>query len=227
MDQRELIERLFSPGSRVFIEYVDAQSKINNCSTLIESLEGIYLVLYAPVVNNVPLVFCESQELTLRRLDVQEQEAYVTNVFVIDMLEDKIPLLICSKPQKIEKTSLRRFSRFGVMIPFEYSVNGGISGLGRINDLSLSGCYALIDQDLQVNKGVVLNLSLSIPDEADLLLKGEVIRVDPLPDNGQIGLAVYYHDITGAKKEVIYNYLFQLQMSSDHFFVYRPDNDDY
>jgi len=226
MDQQELIERLFSPGNRVYIEYVDAQNIINNCSTLIEGLEGIYLVLHAPVVNNVPLAFRESQELTLRRLDAQKQEAYVTNVFVVDMRQDKISLLVCSKPQKIEQTSLRRFSRFGVMLPFKYSDVEGISGLGSINDLSLSGCYALIDQDPQVSKGVILDLSVSIPDEEDLILKGEVIRVDPLPDNGQIGLAIYYHDITEAKKESIYNYLFQLQLTSNRFFGFRPDSDD-
>lgn len=226
MDQQELIERLFSPGNRVYIEYVDAQNMIINCSTLSEGLEGIYLVLHAPVVNNVPLAFRESQELTLRRLDAQEQEAYVTNVFVVDMRQDKISLLVCSKPQKIKKTSLRRFSRFGVILPFKYSGVEGISGLGSINDLSLSGCYALIDQDPQVGKGVILDLSVSIPDEADLILKGEVIRVDPLPDNGRIGLAVYYHDITEAKKEVIYNFLFQLQLTSNRFFGFRPDSDD-
>ena len=122
MDSQELIEKIFSPGSRVIIEYVDAQKAIVNCSTRVEDLEGLYLVLQAPLVENIPVVFRESQELTLRRLDDQKKEAYLTNVFVIDIRQGKIPLLVCSKPQKIEKTSLRRFSRFGVDLPFNYTI---------------------------------------------------------------------------------------------------------
>ncbi len=225
MDQQELIDKIFSPGSRVILEYVDAQEMIKSCSTLIEDLEGVYLVLQTPVVESVAVVFRESQELTLRRLDDQKEEAYVSNVFVVDIRPGKIPLLVCSKPKKIEKTSLRRFSRFGVKLPFKYNSANGPSGSGYINDLSLSGCYALIDKDPQVDKSVILNLIVSIPDEADLEIEGQIIRVDLLGERGKVGLAINYHGITETMKEVIYSYIFQLQLTSDRYFGVRPDSD--
>jgi len=227
MDQLKLIEKLFSPGSRVYVDYVDEKNEINNCSTIIEDLEGIYLVMQAPLVNGVSLIFRESQELTLRRLDAREEEAYITNVFVIDIRQDKIPLLVCSKPHKIDKTSLRRFSRFKVMLPLKYQSDEGISGAGSVNDLSLTGCYALINLNRQVQEGTVLNLTVSIPDEADLIIKGKIIRVDSLTGKGQVGLAIDYHDITDAMKEVIYNYIFQLQLTSERYFGIRADSEDH
>lgn len=222
MDNQELIEKIFSPGSRVIVEYVDAQEAIVNCSTRVEDLEGLYLILRAPLVENIPIVFRESQELTLRRLVDQKKEIYLTNVFVIDIRQGKNPLLVCSKPQKIEKTSLRRFSRFGVDLPVKYTI-GKTSGSGMLSDLSLNGCYALTDKDPQVNEGVVLNLSVSIPGEADIVVKGKVIRIDHLADSGKVGLAVDYHEISDAVKETIYNYIFQLQLTSDRFFGVKPD----
>ena len=226
MNQQELIDKIFSPGSRVMLEYVDDQKMIKSCSTLIEDLEGVYLVLQAPVVENVALVFRESQELTLRRLDAQKEEAYVTNVFVVDIRQGKIPMLVCSKPKKIDKTSLRRFSRFGVKLPFIYKNSAnGLSGSGYINDLSLNGCYALTDKDPEVDKDVVLNLIVSFPDEEDLDIDVQVIRVDLLRERGMVGLAINYHEISEAIKEFIYNYIFQLQLTSDRYFGFRPDSD--
>lgn len=227
MDQRKLIEKLFSPGSRVYVDYVDSNSAVKSCSTIIEDLEGIYLVLQAPFVDGVPLIVRESQELTLRRIDTRDEEAYITNVFVIDIRQDKIPLLVCSEPKKIDKTSLRRFSRFQVKLPLLYQYNEGNSGAGTVSDLSLTGCYALIDQSRQFETGTVLNLTVNMPDKADLTVRGRIIRVDSLTGKGQIGLAVDYHDITDAMKEVIYNYIFQLQLTSDRYFGFRSDIEDH
>lgn len=225
MDQGGLIEAIFSRGSRIMLEYVDAQGVITSCGTQVEDLEGSYLVLQAPIVNNAPVSFYESQELTLRCLNDKKEEAYVANVFVIDIRQDKISLLVCSKPQKIDKTSLRRFSRFGVSLPLIFCADG-VSGSGFVNDISLSGCYALIGHDPKVCKGMELNLTVSIPDETDLVIAGKIIRIDRQEEKGKDGLAVDYHDTTETVKEAIYNYIFQLQLTSDRFFGVIPDQQE-
>ena len=222
MDQEALIEIIFSRGSKIMLEYVDAQGAIKSCGTQVEDLEGSYLVLQAPIVNNVPVSFYESQELTLRCLNDKKEEAYVANVFVIDITQYKNSLLICSKPQKIDKTSLRRFSRFGVYLPLIFSTDS-VSGSGFVNDISLSGCYALIDHNLKICEGMELNMIVSIPDEVDLVLNGKVIRVDRQVEKGKNGLAVDYHETTETVKEAIYNYIFQLQLTSDRFYGVMPD----
>ncbi len=209
-----LIEKVFTAGSRVILEYVDSKGVVKNCGTRIEDLEGIYLVLQTPTVGNVPVVFRESQELTLRRLVDQKKEAYVTNVFVIDIRQGKIPLLVCSKPKKVGRTSMRRFSRFDVELPLKYSPSEG-KGSGFIRDISLSGCYALLSPDPAIEVGADLIFTITIPGEAEFTLSCKVTRTDFSGDNQTTGVAVEFHNVSDTIQEILYNYIFQLQLTSD------------
>ncbi len=209
-----MIEYIFSPGSRVVIEFSDQGGFVRNCTTQVEDIEGMYLVLQTPVVNNQTLKFQESQELTLRRLDDVVKEAYVTNVFVIDIRQGKVPLLVCSKPKKINKTSLRRFSRFGVNLPLEYVVDQS-QGKGQLNDLSLTGCYAEIELCPDIIAGSVLKLNVHIPGESGVQVFGKVIRVDQLDGNSCVGVAIDYTEVNEKTRESLYNYIFQLQLTTD------------
>ncbi len=216
MTQAEMIEKVFPPGCRVTLEYVDDHGSVKKSSSHLEDLEGTYLVLHAPIIDNSPVSFRESQELTLRRIDDHKKEAYVTNVFVIEVRQGKTPLLVCSKPKKINKTSLRRFSRFAVDLPFKYRA-GELKGSGRVNDFSLTGCYALTELQPGIKEGLVLNLSISLPGEPDIIVKGKIIRADSISEKGMVGLAIDYQDLTDNVMETIYNYIFQLQLTSDRF----------
>ncbi len=219
MEENKLIEKLFAPGNKILVEFADDQKAIKSYQTTVEDLEGAYLVLQAPLTNNVPVKFRESQELTLRQVDKQKQEAYVTNVFVIDVRQSKVPLLVCSKPIKIDKTSLRRFSRFGVNLPFKYkSDKHETARHGRINDLSLSGCYALIEADPLVKAGTVLEFTVSMPGEGSVLtLSGRVIRTDQPVEGGDdlTGIAFDFEGLSKDQLETLYYYIFQLQLTSD------------
>jgi c-di-GMP-binding flagellar brake protein YcgR len=214
MTIEEKIEQIFFPGSRVIIEYSDHGGSLKNCVTKVEDIEGAYLVLQTPVIDNKALSFRESQELTLRRLDDEMKEAYVTNVFVIDIRQGKVPLLVCSKPKKINRTSLRRFSRFGVNLPLKYKVNK-LRGKGQLNDLSLTGCYAEIELCPEVKEGSVLELHVAIPGEPGVTVWGKVIRVDIAGENSCAGVAIDYTELNEGARESLYNYIFQLQLTSD------------
>jgi c-di-GMP-binding flagellar brake protein YcgR len=223
MNDKILIEQLFAPGSRVVIEYIAEQGSLRQFNTKVEDLEGNYIALQNPMVDGVPVNFKESQELTLRRMDDQKLEAYVTNVFVIDIRQGEVPLLVCSKPKKINKTSLRRFCRFPVDLSFNYST-GGSAGSGSLNDLSVSGCYALIDADAQIASGINLKLAVQIPAEAELHIKGKVIRVDRPNDSGKTGLAIDFVDLSDVEQEALYSYIFQLQLTADSILGAKPKN---
>ncbi|MFU8793860.1 MAG: flagellar brake protein [Dethiobacteria bacterium] len=213
-----LIERVFAAGSMIILEYVDAAGTVKNCRTRVEDLEGNYLVLQTPVIDNAPVKFRESQELTLKRLDDSKQEAYVTNVFVIDVRQGKIPLLVCSKPKKVDRTSLRRFSRFDVDLPLKYTPSGtpsGTDGEDYVRDISLSGCYAVLNPDPEVKTGADLMLTITIPGEAEFTVSGRVIRTDPHVESKTIGAAVEFYNISDTIQEILYNYIFQLQLTSD------------
>ncbi|MGM0652397.1 MAG: flagellar brake protein [Bacillota bacterium] len=219
MQDMDMIEKVFAPGKKLMVEYIDNQMNINSYQTLVEDLEGAYLVLQTPIVNDRPVSFQESQELTLRRIEQQKQEAYVTNVFVIDVRQDKMPLLVCSKPTKIDRTSLRRFTRFDVNLPLSYKIEKDDETFsGRVNDLSLSGCYALVNPDPRLKVDAKLDLYVTIPGEDSTLnLKARAIRVDESDENGKdlFGLALDYEELSDTERETLYYYIFQLQLTSD------------
>lgn len=219
MHDEDMIIKLFAPGKKVLVEYVDKRMDVNRYQTLVEDLEGAYLVLQTPIANGEPVSFQESQELTLHQLDQQKHESYVTNVFVIDVRQDKIPLLVCSKPRKINRASLRRFTRFEVNLPFNYKFKKDDLNLtGRINDLSLSGCYALVKPDDRLKAGSVLEIIIAMPGEGTALnVKARVIRVDHPAVNEETptGLALDYVELSDIDRETLYYYIFQLQLTSD------------
>ena len=220
MDE-SLLDTLFASGNKLFVEFVNDQNTLNSLQTTVEDLEGEYLVLKTPVVKDAPVSFRESQELTLWCLEKHNQQAYVTNVVVIDVCQGDNELLVCSKPVKIDKTSLRRFSRFDVNLPFRYKVKDNeVERSGRIKDISISGCYALINPDPQVEKGTLLEFIVAVPGKSsELVLNVNVIRID-IPAKGEqylTGLAIDYQDLLDDDRETLYYYyIFQLQLTGDN-----------
>lgn len=211
MEDEGLVEMVFAPGNRLILEYADGKGVVKNYSTEVEDLEGTYLVLQAPLMkDDNPVSFRESQELTLRRVDDEKNELYVTNVFVIDVRQGKIPLLVCSKPKQIDRTSLRRFSRFPVNLPVRYyRPKDDNNYYGRLSDLSLTGCYLLTDEDEKVDEGSILKLMIAIPGEGEIQLEGKIIRID------KTGIAIDYHKLDEEKREKLYGFIFQLQLTGD------------
>lgn len=217
MDDDSLVETVFAPGNKLLLEYADKKKLVRKYNTVVEDLEGSYLVLQAPLEDGNPVTFRESQELTLRRVDDEKNEVYVTNVFVIDVRQGRIPLLVCSKPKKINKTSLRRFSRFNVNLPVKYCFKKEDKlYAARLNDLSLTGCYIVTETNTDLDEGAMIELIISIPGEAEVKIESKVIRIDESETEGNdIGIAIDYHHLDNVNREVLYSYIFQLQLTGD------------
>ncbi len=219
MGEKGQLVRAFAPGNVIVLEYVDVPGTLKSCSTRVADLEESYIILQAPLVKGRPLLFRESQELTLRRLDSEQKEAYMTSVFVIDIRQGELPMLVCSKPKKIKKTSFRRFSRFNVNMPLSYNIPEQVKERsGWIRDLSLSGCYALIDPEPRVSEGSDVEFYVTIPgEEKEFFLEGRIIRIDDLAegDKSKIGVAVDFYELTDEMLETLYSYIFQLQLTTD------------
>lgn len=221
MADKNLAKIVFPPGGKIIIEYIDHEKASMSCATTIEDVEDNYLVLKEPVAGEEPVVFRESQELTLKRLDDQAQTAYVTNVFVIDIRQGETPLVVCSKPYKVKSTSLRRFSRFGANLPLLYS---GIdtSGGGRLSDLSLSGCCAILKPNPKLKPGLRLLLSFDLPGAAEVRTKAKVVRVTSLKARDDLSVAFEFIDLDEAAADLLYNYIFQLQLIADSILGTSP-----
>ncbi len=214
MENGLIIEEVFAPGSKVVVEYIDPKGLIKNHITKIEELEGLYIILQTPIVKDLPVPFRESQELTLRRLDSQKDEAYVTNVFVIDIKQGRIPLLVCSKPHKIDRTSLRRFARFGVDLPLKCTPAAKMEKCS-VRDISLSGCYIKASAESGISGDRDINLIITLPGEGELAVKGKIIREDPPDNDHEIGLAIEFINVTDSIREALYSYIFQVQLTGD------------
>lgn len=212
MAENLLLEKAFKPGSTVTLEFAVSGGLIKRYQTKVEDIECEYLVLQTPVVNCIPIPIQEGQELTLRRLEESLNQAYVTNVFVIENRPGKIPLLICSKPHEIGRTSMRRFTRFSADLPCLYSRAGEEPVTGRLVDISLSGINGVIAEERPIKEGTLLAVTVYLPGDSELTMTGEVVRLYQTPVNGKIGLAVDIREISSTMLEVLKNYLFQRQM---------------
>lgn len=210
MEDKVGIKDIFRPGDNVMIEYVDRGGVIKNYKTRVEDLEGPYLILQMPIIKRMPVRIREGIELTLWRKEDRNRQAYVTNVYVIENRPGKLPLLVCSKPNKISVASRRRFFRCSVELPLDYSTEKS-SASGTVVDLSLSGCYALVEPDPQLKPGVFVNLSFSIPGDSALTLLGEVIRVQDLAARKKLGIAIDFREITEGMQDILNRYLFLRQ----------------
>ncbi|MDZ4133326.1 MAG: flagellar brake protein, partial [Dethiobacteria bacterium] len=167
------VEDIFRPGDSVMLEFVDKGGVIKNYKTRIEDLDNEYLLLQMPIIKRIPVRIREGRELTIWRKEERNKQAYVTSVFVIENRPGKLSLLVCSKPKQISVTSRRRFFRCSVRLPFEYEIDKNLEA-GTVTDLSLSGCFALIEADSQIKDGAILEMCIEIPGQTDLCLVGEV-----------------------------------------------------
>jgi c-di-GMP-binding flagellar brake protein YcgR len=204
------VEDIFRPGDSVMLEFVDKGGVIKNYKTRIEDLDNDYLLLQMPIIKRVPVRIREGRELTIWRKEERNKQAYVTSVYVIENRPGKVSLLVCSKPKQISVTSRRRFFRCSVRLPLEYEVEKDYAA-GTVTDLSLSGCFALVEAESQVKDGSILQMSIEIPGQTELCLVGEVIRAQSLAGNKKIGIAVDFREITEGMQDILNSYLFQRQ----------------
>ncbi len=221
-DYGALLKRLFYPGADINIELVAERNLVSYYSTRVEDLEKEYLVLQAPMSKGEYLQLEEGREITLWCEEEQEKQAYVTSVFVIENRHENTPLLVCCKPQRFERSSLRRFSRYEVDLSCICTANG-ITASGRVTDISLGGCCVELDLDStgsgagaeealnHMKAGLYLHTVVTIPDQPELVFSGQLARVFEV-DGKTAGLALEIREISPDSKEILKNYLFQLQL---------------
>ncbi len=211
MGEDDLLKELFHPGAAVKLEYMEKKDAIRAYSTRVEDLESEYLVLRSPTEKGKPVSIEEGCELTIWCEKKLVNQAYVTNVFVVENRPGNNPLLVCCKPKKIARTSLRRYARFTVELSCFLNIDGRLVE-GRLIDISRSGCGIEIDQELQLPEGSFLEISIDIPGETGLVFSGEAVRITGADSGEKSKVALDIREISAGMKEVLHNYLFQCQL---------------
>jgi len=211
MGDANLVEKLFYPNVHVQIEYVVEKNIIKKYTTRVEDLETEYLILQTPICDGVPVLINEGRELTLRCEDDKTKQAYVTSVFVVENRQGEIPLLVCCKPKEINKTSLRRYSRFRIDLPCTYTV-GKNSAYGRVTDISLTGCFVIIDRNPLLFEGAEMKIAINLSADNQLDFSGEVVRIYSVGSNHKIGIALDIRNISSPMRNNLKDYIFNRQL---------------
>ena len=73
----------------------------------------------------------------------------------------------------------------------------------------------MIKPNPKIGADSVLNLSFTISGETDVVIVGRVIRTDVINGNNDIGVAIEFNDLSNSLQELLYNYIFQLQLTAD------------
>ncbi len=224
-DYSALLRQLFYPGAIVSIEFVVDKDMVKSYDTRVADLEKEYLVLQSPEDNGVPVQFEEGRELTLWCESEQDKQAYVTSVFVIENRPGKVPLLVCCKPHKFERSSMRRYSRYEVELGCVCTTDG-ITASGQVTDISLGGCRVELDLvsknfdedprrfSKDIATGLNFNTVITIPDQPELTFTGQAARVFEPGSHQKLGLALEIREISTEMRELLKNYLFQCQLMS-------------
>ncbi len=206
-----LIEEIFCPGSTVELEFVRDDGFVARHSTRVTDLEKEYIVLQAPVLRGVTIHIEEGRELTLRKREDRYKQAYVTSVFVVENRPGRTPAVVCTKPKEIDRTSLRRYSRFNAGLDCHCRINKKIYS-GQAADLSMCGARVILDQSESLEKGAVLDLTIELPDGAKLIFSGEAVRVGETGEPNKLVVAVDIREISADMHEALKNHLFHSQL---------------
>jgi len=211
MGENDFLQELFHTGAPVRLNLAADKNSIKGYDTKVEDLESEYLVLQSPVEDGKPVLIDEGRELTLWCKKKMDNQAYVTNVCVIENRPGEKPLLVCCKPKQIEKTSLRRYSRFKVDLPCSFSFKQEVLE-GRVVDISRIGCSVELESDSKFFEGDILELSIEIPGGSKLAFSGEVVRLLEAVPPGKHKIALEIKEMTAEMDEELKNYLFQCQL---------------
>lgn len=213
MGENDLLQELFHPGATIKLDFAAEKDVIKSYDTKVEDLESEYLVLQSPVEDGEQVTIDEGRELTLWCKKKLDNQAYVTNVCVVENRPGETPLLVCCKPQQIEKTSLRRYSRFKVALSCSCIFKKETLE-GSVVDISRSGCSVEFESGSQFSEGDILDIEVEIPGDSRLIFTGDVVRVFGTETSGKKRIALEIKEITAEMSEVLKNYLFQCQLMS-------------
>ncbi len=222
-DKDDLLKQLFYPNARVTLEFVAEKNMVKSYQTTVEDLEKEYLVLHCPLDEEKPVYIEEGRELTLWCEMDRDEIAYVTSVFVVETRKGEMNLLVCCKPQKFQRSSLRRYTRFEVDLACTI-IASDLSFTGRLIDISLGGCCIDINSSLRefdksnsqttenLAPGTSCKILVSIPGQPELVFTAEATRFLAQDNGKRVGLAFEITEISGEKRELLKDFLFQCQL---------------
>lgn len=193
-------------------------SKNSNTPRLASRVEEIAsdeMVIAMPMQKGRP-IFLESGRGFYGRI-ITEGGVYFFKSKFLKKRMYPLPVWIVAMPYEIEKMQQREFVRFDVSQPLqleylpEDDADHTISLKVITRDLSGGGLQAICEQPIKI--GTKVKMIISLPDDGDLEVAGEVIRVQKPQDDRQLfWISVRFVDVRSIIRDKISRFIFKKQL---------------
>lgn len=128
-----------------------------------------------------------------------------------------LPVWIASMPYEIEKMQQRSFVRFDVSQPLQIEyfpdddVDNAIAFKVMTRDLSGGGLQAICEQSIKI--GTKVKMVITLPEDGDLEVDGEVIRVQrPQEDRQLFWVSIQFVGARAILRDKISKFIFKKQL---------------
>jgi len=193
-------------------------SKNNNTprfTSRVEELTSDEMVIAMPMQKGRPIIL-ESGRGFYGKI-ITESGVYIFKSKFLSKRMYPLPVWVVTLPYEIEKTQQRAFVRFDVSQPLqiEYFLDddseNAITLKVMTRDLSGGGLQAICEQSIKI--GTKVNMTLTLPEEGDLEVDGEVIRVQkPQKDRQLFWVSIKFVDTRNIVRDKISRFIFRKQL---------------
>ena len=167
-------------------------------STIVGSRKGRYIILEAPRINSLPVIFEDNSPWSINF--IRHGRVYNFESLVLASVARPFPLVFFSFPLKVEVANLRTEKRYPVNIPFTVAKaqddSPAFMAKGLILDLSMGGGLAASSVELPDGP---LKVSLWIGEESAI----DGLLVEKRGSRSQLGTFYTGLSFTGNKPEVM------------------------
>ena len=201
------VKNIFSPGNTLSLNFVDQTSYLKTFFATVVDLKNNDLLLKIREEWLISLLK-PGTEITIS-YQVSEGKKYLFGSYLLKQIVAESSALVLLKPWKVDFSSLRRYYRREVDLPFYYFLNNDTFA-GEAVNLSACGMFALVGYDPELSIGKQFAFQLHLPTcILPLQLKGEIVRVE-ITDH-KLGIAVNFLHVSESMREEILNYLLHLK----------------
>lgn len=205
------LEECFLPGKNVLLEFTGPDEEKNIFQTsVIRCINKEQLnLLMAERESSVEYLEPHSQVSLICYQGETIEHKFTFKTEFLEMKPGEAPILVVSRPEKIDSSSRRRYFRCDVRLPFSYFLRNR-EYKGEVTNLSAGGLFVLTEPNPGLEPGVRIACKLLLPKISEpFLFVAKIVSTRRL-DKTQ-GMALSFQQLNKEFQAQITRYLFQQQ----------------
>jgi c-di-GMP-binding flagellar brake protein YcgR len=181
----------------------------------VEEIASNEMVIAMPMQKGRP-IFLESGRGFYGKIITEGGVYFFKSKFITKRMHP-LPVWIAAMPYEVEKMQQRAFVRFDVSQPLQLEyfldddVDNAITLKVMTRDLSGGGLQAICEQSIPI--GTKLKMAVTLPEDGELELDGEVIRVQkPQEDRQLFWISIKFVGVRNIVRDKISKFIFKKQL---------------